>query len=75
MDGIFSQRSLMEFFKKIIFFVFLFLTLLFSKNRHFGPVVDIELSYNQEYYISAGEDGKIYFCNTQSHEVLNTFNL
>ena len=65
----------MVFFKKIIFFVFLFLTLLFPKNRHFGPVVDIELSYNQEYYISAGEDGKIYFCNTQSHEVLNTFNL
>jgi len=60
---------------KMIFFCFLFLTLLFSKNRHFGPVIDIELSYNKEFYISAGEDGKIYFCNTKLHEVLNTFNL
>lgn len=62
------------YYYKIIIFWLLFSSLLFSKNRHLGSVIDIELSHDKKFYMSAGEDGKIYFCNTEHHEVIKTIN-
>ena len=62
----------MNYLFKILTIIFLF-SFLFSKSRHLGSVIDIDLSFDKQYYVSAGDDGKIFYCDTQLHEILKTF--
>ena len=39
---------------------------------HEDRVIDIELSYDKQYYATAAKDGKVLFCDFSTNEILNT---